>query len=329
MTYRLDEQLAAALPGLRPADLADIPRARAQAARQTAAGPRPAQDPLVEVRDLVVPGPAGQPGVRLRLFTPAAPAAGPLPAVYDIHGGGFVLGSLDAIHARDTRLCRETGALVVAVDYRLAPEHRYPAALEDCYAGLLWLAGAAAGLGVDSSRIAVYGQSAGAGIAAALAHLTRDRGGPALRFQYLGTPALDDRMATPSMRAFTDTPGWWRGNAIRSWESYLGAGVPGGDGVPPGAAPARATDFTGLPPAYITAMEFDPLRDEGIAYAQALLAAGVPVELHLFPGTFHGSVGVSDAEVSRRELAEEVAVLRRALYGPGAGPDDGRVARAG
>jgi acetyl esterase/lipase len=317
MTYRLDEQLAAALPDLPRVDLADIPDARARAARGVAVGPHLPRDPLVTVTNLVVPGLAGRPEVGLRLFVPAAPATGPLPAVYDIHGGGFVLGSLDAIHARDTRLCRETGAVVVAVDYRLAPEHPYPAALDDCRAGLLWLAGAAADLDVDRSRIAVYGQSAGAGLAAALTHMTRDHDGPALCFQYLGTPALDDRLETGSMRGFTGTPGWWRANAVRSWESYLGAGVPGTDGVPPYAAPARATDFAGLPPAYITAMEFDPLRDEGIAYAQALLAAGVPVELHVFPGTFHGSVGVRDAEVSRREAAEEVAVLRRALHGPG------------
>ncbi|MEV0849693.1 alpha/beta hydrolase [Streptomyces sp. NPDC049954] len=316
MNHRLDGQLRAALPGLRPADLCDIPAAREQAAGRLRANPLP-EDPSVTVRDVTVPGGAGRPPVALRLFTPSAPAGRSRPAVYDIHGGGFVLGSLDAVHSRDLRLCRETGALVVAVDYRLAPEHPFPAALDDCWAGLVWLAEAAPELGVDSSRIAVYGQSAGAGLAAALTHLTRDRAGPALCFQYLGTPALDDRLDTPSMRSFTDTPGWWRENAVLSWESYLGPGLPGSDGVSPYAAPARATDFSGLPPAYITAMEFDPLRDEGIAYAQALLAAGVPVELHLFPGTFHGSVGVSGAEVSRRELDEEAAVLGRALHGPG------------
>ncbi|MFF6980193.1 alpha/beta hydrolase [Streptomyces sp. NPDC008343] len=313
MPHRLDVELAAALPTLLHVDLADIPEAREQTARRLYASPLPS-DPGVSVRDISIPGPDGQPDVSLRLFTPAEASEQPLPLLFDIHGGGYVLGSLDGTQGRDIRLCRQTGAMVAAVDYRLAPEHPYPAALEDCYAGLLWLSSHASALGVDPARIAVYGQSAGAGLAAALTLLARDRGGPSLCFQFLGTPALDDRLDTPSMRRFTNTPGWYRSNAIHSWNSYLGDGIPGTDSVPVYAAPARATDLSGLPPAYITAMELDPLRDEGIAYACALLDAGIPVELHVFPGTFHGSVGVSDAQVSRRELTEETTVLTRALH---------------
>ncbi|MET9671210.1 alpha/beta hydrolase [Streptomyces sp. NPDC006475] len=312
MPHRLDEELAAALPALLHVDLADIPAARKQTARRLYAAPL-ATDPVISVRNVRVPGPAGQPDVPLRLFIPVEASARPLPVIYDIHGGGYVLGSADSVQGRDIRLCRQTGAVVVSVDYRLAPEHPYPAALEDCYAGLLWLSSHASEIGVDRARIAVYGQSAGAGLAAALTLLARDRGGPSLCFQYLGTPALDDRLNTPSMQRFTSTPGWYRSNAEQSWKSYLGLGLPGTDGVPPYAAPARATDLSRLPPAYITAMEFDPLRDEGIGYACALLHADVAVELHVFPGTFHGSVGVNTAEVSRRELAEETAVLTRAL----------------
>jgi acetyl esterase len=215
--------------------------------------------------------------------------------------------------ANNLRLARELGVPVVTVDYRLAPEHPYPAGLEDCYAGLVWVAKNADALGIDPDRIAIHGESAGGGLCAALALLARDRGGPSIAFQYLGVPELDDRLDTPSMRAFTDTPIWNRPNAIFSWDSYLGAGKRGGADVPIYAAPARATDLTGLPPAYVSVMEFDPLRDEGIAYAQALMHAGVSVELHAFPGTFHGSSLVEQAAVSRREADEALTVLRRAL----------------
>jgi acetyl esterase/lipase len=126
-------------------------------------------------------------------------------------------------------------------------------------------------------------------------------------------PEVDDRLITTSINEFTDTPLWSRPYAVFSWDCYLGAGVPGTEGVSPYAAPARATDLTGLPPAYVSVMHFDPLRDEGIAYALALLAAGVTTELHLFPGTFHGSAMIAFAVISQREMAEEVSVLRRAL----------------
>jgi acetyl esterase/lipase len=313
--HRLDPELAAALATRPAADLTAIPAARALADESVCAEPPPDLDG-VTVRRLRVPLPdrPDEPGVPLWLYTPSG-RPGPLPALYDIHGGGFVMGSLRATHARSVRLCREVGAVVAAVGYRLAPEHPFPVPLEDCFAGLAWLAAHADGVGVDPDRVALHGQSAGGGLAAALALLTRDRGGPAPCFQYLGTPALDDRLDTAGMRAFCDTPAWDRASAEISWDGYLGPGVRGTDRVSRYAAPARAADLAGLPPAYVTAMQFDPLRDEGIAYALALQDAGVPVELHLFPGTFHGSVGVAHARISRREAAEEVAVLRRALHG--------------
>jgi acetyl esterase/lipase len=208
---------------------------------------------------------------------------------------------------------RELGVVVVAVDYRLAPETPFPGPLEDVYAGLLWVAKHADELGIDPQRIAVHGVSAGGGLCAALSLLARDRGGPHIAFQFLAVPEVDDRLATVSMNAYVDTPVWNRPAAVLSWDSYLGAGVPGSDSVSPYAAPARATDLTGLPPAYVSVMQFDPLRDEGIAYALALLAAGVTTELHLFPGTFHGSAMAAHTEISQRELAEELAVLRKAL----------------
>lgn len=314
MRYRFDPELAAALPLMPEVDITDVEAARASQAGQLAARVAAADTTGVDVTEVRVPGPEGAPDVPLRLYRPLR-AKGPLPAVYGIHGGGFVLGSPDVDHDWNLMLCRELEALVVSVDYRLAPEHPFPAPLEDCYAGLCRLAENAAEWGVRPDRIAVWGDSAGGALATGIALLARDRGGPAIRFQHLCSPALDDRLRTPSARLFTDTPVWNRRNARLSWEAYLGRGVRGTAGVSPYAAPARAgvLELSGLPPAYVSVMEFDPLRDEGVAYAHALRSAGVPVELRLFPGTFHGAWAVEHASVIRRATAEAVAVLRGAL----------------
>jgi acetyl esterase len=161
-------------------------------------------------------------------------------------------------------------------------------------------------------RLAVVGTSAEGGLAAATALFARDRGGPALCFQMLHIPELDDRLETPSMRTFVDSPLWNRPLAVLSWEAYLGAGADPAD-VSPYAAPARATDLSGLPPAYISTAENDPLRDEGILYGLGLLQAGVSVELHQFPGTFHGSALVASAAITQRAQSESLTALRRAL----------------
>lgn len=312
--YPLDPELAAAAALIPPVDLSDPAAARAAQAREVAGRVAAVDGAGVAVGEVVAPGPRGAPDVPLRTYRPEG-AAGPLPAVYSLHGGGFVVGSPDVDHAFNLWLCRELEAVVVSPDYRLAPEHPFPAGLEDCYAGLCLLAEGHAGLDVAADRIAVLGDSSGAGMATALAMLARDRGGPGIRFQYLGSPALDDRVDTPSARAFTDTPVWTRHLARHTWEAYLGAGVAGGEGVSPYAAPARAgaAGLRGLPPAYVAVMAYDPLRDEGVDYARALLAAGVPTELHLFPGTFHGAAAVEYAGVVRRMRDETVTVLRRAL----------------
>jgi len=248
----------------------------------------------------------------VRVYVPHERAATPTPAILYIHGGGFFVGSIDTEHGGAAGLAKELGVVVVSVEYRLAPEHPYPAPLEDCYAALQWLHGAADELGVDPARIAINGGSAGGGLSAGLALLARDRGGPAICFQYLGIPELDDRLDTPSMRAFVDTPMWSRPAAEKSWEWYLG-GLWGTDDVPYYASPARAEDLTGLPPAYVSVMEFDPLRDEGLDYAVRMIRAGVPVELHHFPGTFHGSAMVQTAAIHRREGVERLAVWRKAF----------------
>lgn len=265
----------------------------------------------VSLEDRRVPGPVGAPEVPIRIYRPKAEAAEPRPAVFEIHGGGFLMGSIEMMDAWCQAVAGDLGALVVSVEYRLAPEDPFPAGVEDCYAALTWMTEHASELQIDPARIAIGGQSAGAGLAAGTVLMARDRGGPALCFQVLEIPELDDRLETPSMRQFTDTPLWNRPNAVWSWKHYLGADHTGD--VSPYAAPARATDLAGLPPAYISTMEFDPLRDEGILYAMRLLEAGVSVELHSFPGTFHGSALVADADVSRRGGREVRDAIRRAL----------------
>ncbi len=265
----------------------------------------------VATEDRRVPGPAGAPDVPVRIYRSARASRDPRPAVFEIHGGGFLTGNIEMMDAWCERVAAEVDAVVVSVEYRLAPEHPFPAGVEDCYAALAWTGANAVALGVDASRIAVAGQSAGGGLAAATALLARDRGGPALCFQLLEIPELDDRLDTPSMRAFDDTPLWNRPNAVWSWRHYLGPAW-GGD-VSPYAAPARAEDLSGLPPAYVSTMEFDPLRDEGILYALRLLQAGVSVELHSYAGTFHGSGLLPSAEPSRRNAAEVLGALARGL----------------
>lgn len=310
MPYTFDPELADVVPLLPEIDGDDPATMRASLSEMIAQLPPP-DITRVQIEDRQVPGRDGDPAVPLRIYRPderLAPAA-----VYSVHGGGFIAGDLETEHALNVRLARELGVVVVSVDYRLAPETPFPGPLEDIYAGLVWMVDHADELGIDPLRIAIQGNSAGGGLCAALALLARDRGGPHIAFQFLSVPELDDRLTTASMTEFTDTPLWSRPRAVFSWDCYLGPGRAGTDDVSIYAAPARATDLTDLPPAYVSVMHFDPLRDEGIAYALGLLAAGVSVELHLFPGTFHGSALIQYAAISRREQAERVAVLRQAL----------------
>jgi acetyl esterase/lipase len=311
-TYRFDPEVAemAALVAGRGAPT-DAVAARAESAAMFSVLPQPDVSGL-DIDDRQVPGPEGDPPVTVRVYVPHERATTPTPAILYIHGGGFFVGSIDTEHGGAATLAKELGVVVASVEYRLAPEHPYPAPIEDCYAALQWLHGAADELGVDPGRIAINGGSAGGGLSAGLALLARDRGGPAICFQYLGIPELDDRLDTPSMRAFVDTPMWSRPAAEKSWEWYLGD-LWGTDDVPAYASPARAEDLSGLPPAYVSVMEFDPLRDEGLDYAVRMIRAGVPVELHHFPGTFHGSAMVQTAAIHRREGVERLAVWRKAF----------------
>ena len=313
MSYAFDPELAQWAAMFQPIELENIQLGRArwreEALRQ------PAYEPLrpLDIRALSVPGPTGGPDVPIRIYAPVG-QVGALPGFLYVHGGAFCIGDLDVAHTTVARIASEVGVVAVAVDYRLAPEHPFPAGIEDCYAALSWTANHADELGIDTQRLGVGGESAGGGLAAAVTLMARDRSGPALSFQYLDHPQLDDRLQTPSMRAFVDTPLNPRPTIELSWSLYLGEGVvPGSTGISPYAAPARADDVSRLPPAYVVTAEFDALRDEGIAYAQRLVQAGVNTELHLYPGTFHGSVFVAQAAVSKRMLADQLDAIRRGL----------------
>lgn len=310
MTYTFDPEIAAIVPLLPEIDGDDPATMRAFLSETIAQLPQPDTTGL-QIEDRQIPGRDGDPAVPIRIYRPeqrSTPAG-----IYSVHGGGFIAGDLETEHALNVRLAQELGGVVVAVDYRLAPETPFPGPLEDVYAALLWTADHAEELGIDPARIAIQGTSAGGGLCAALALLARDRGGPHIAFQFLSVPELDDRLTSPSMTEYIDTPLWNRPRAVVSWDCYLGPGRAGSADVSIYAAPARATDLAGLPPAYVSVMHFDPLRDEGIAYALGLLNAGVNVELHLFPGTFHGSALIQHAVISQREQAEAIAVLRQAL----------------
>ncbi|MGJ6966603.1 alpha/beta hydrolase [Streptosporangium sp. G11] len=296
----MDPELEAFIPLFPRADLTDPVIERKSFAELATAIPVPDIADM-EIEDRTVPA---DPEVTVRIYRPHRTRG----AVVWSHGGGFVMGDVDTEHPWAIRLADASGAMVISVGYRLAPEHRFPAALDDVYAVVAWAAEHAAELGIDPERIAVGGHSAGAGIAAAVALRARDRQGPRIRFQLLNQPSLDDRQETWSARNFTDTPWMNRDKVTAAWRHYLGS-TP----ASPHAAPARAADLSGLPPAYIATAELCPNRDEDIGYALRLLEAGVSVELHQWPGTFHGSQAILSAEVSQRQIAELAAALRRAL----------------
>jgi acetyl esterase/lipase len=310
--YPFDPELAAALALQPTQSIEDLEAARALHRALLASVEEEIEGiEDLEIDDHVVPGGPHAPEVRVRVYVPLA-FQRPLPGVLYIHSGGFVLGSIEGEHARAASLALSAGAVLVSVEYRLAPEHPYPAAVDDCYAALCWMAARADEFGIDPNRVAVAGSSSGACLAAALALLARDRGGPIICFQLLNAPVLDDRLDTPSMTAFTDTPVWDRQSAFLSWRHYLGEER---DEVPYYAAPARADDLSGLPAAYIATSEFDPLRDEGILYGLRLLQAGVAAEIHNFSGAYHGSEVVETAEISQRRLADIDWALRHGLNG--------------
>jgi triacylglycerol lipase len=274
--------------------------------------PLPPELLAVTVTERKLPGLAGGPKVRVLHYTPPGAKPG-RPALLHIHGGGYVLGTPDMNDGANRAAALSLGIEVVSVDYRLAPEHVWPAALEDCYAALVWMAGNATELGIDPARIAIAGESAGGGHAAALALYARDKGGPAICFQMLDAPMLDDRTGTtsdphPHVGHFVWTP---ERNRF-GWTSLLGMAA-GGPEVPAAAVPARAASVAGLPATFITVGALDLFLEEDMEFVRRLTRAGVPVELHVIPGAYHG-FGMAQGAPQVKQVAElRQCSLARAL----------------
>lgn len=303
------EELASAFPRF---DVSDAVGARALLDEflevATEGVERPTDDRIEEI-ERTIPGPDGAPDIPIRIYMPKdRTEAGP--GFVNFHGGGFLLGDLEIEHPRCLTMAGEGGAVSVGVDYRLAPENPFPAGVEDCYAGLQWVAENAADLKIDPTRIGMGGGSAGGNLTAAVALMARDRGGPMVAFQMLIYPVIDDRRETPSMQQRPDPYIWTLQNSLDMWNHYIGQDR---SNVSPYAAPARCEDLSGLPPAYVMTCEHDPLRDEAIIYAMRMMAAGVQVELHNYPGTMHGFDFLTPSDISTRAANEGVGAFVRAM----------------
>ncbi|WP_298803737.1 alpha/beta hydrolase [uncultured Pseudokineococcus sp.] len=269
------------------------------------------EDLLVE--DHAVPGPDGAPAVRVRTYRPRS-AQGRVPALLWIHGGGMVSGTALIDERANMDLARTLGVVVASVEYRLAPGAQAPSQVEDCYAALRWLAAGAGDVGVDPERIAVGGASAGGGLAAGLVLLAHDRGGPAVAFQLLVYPMIDDRTV---VRDGAPVPGvrvWTPASNRYGWTSYLGV-PPGSPGVSAYAAPARRADLTGLPPAWVGVGTLDLFHDEDVRYAHRLREAGVACALDVVEGAFHGFDALFPRrQVSRTFWRAQASALQTALF---------------
>ncbi len=305
----LDQITAAGGPAINEMSVEEARRAFAEMAAMQGE-----PEPVARVEDHTVPGPAG--GIRVRVYAPAG--QGPWPVLVYYHGGGWVIGSIETYDALCRALANAAGCIVASVEYRLAPEHPFPAAVEDAYEAALWVAANAAGFGGDASLIAVGGDSAGGNLAAVVAHIARDRGRPALKFQLLVYPATDAACDTPSCRENADGYLLTRDAMLWFRDYYLRSEA---DWSHPHASPLRARNFAGLPAALVITAEYDPLRDEGERYAERLREAGVPVQLARYDGMIHGFFAMGAVlDQGRRAMQQAAAALRRAFGSFGVGP---------
>lgn len=284
-----DPELEAALVRRRDEVVLELAAHEIPALRTRSAGPEVVEAAVTgrfRTTVLTAAGAGRRPDVPVLLVRPTS-AVGPVPWFLHLHGGGLVTGTMwdDVVPLLD--LAAEAGCAIASVGYRLAPEHQYPAALDDAETALTWLVANAGELGLDPVRVVVEGISAGGGLAAALALLARDRGGPTLAGQLLACPMLDDRNDSASARQMAGHGAWDRTANATAWRAYLGDAA-GGDDVPAHAAPARAGDLGGLPPTFVDVGSAETFRDEVVDYATRLWLAGCTAELHVWPGGFHG-----------------------------------------
>lgn len=265
--------------------------------------------PIGKTEDRTIPGPVGD--IPVRIYTPVAAGASPIPCMVFFHGGGFVIGDLETHDGACRMLCNESGCLLIAVDYRLAPEHVFPAAVEDCFAALNWVAEHAAELGVDPNRIAVGGDSAGGNLSAVVCQLARGEGGPAIAFQLLIYPATDADLDTPSKKE--NAEGYFLEQ--KTMDYFYGHYVPdGADRNDPRLSPLKTEDLRGLPPAYIITAQYDPLRDEGRLYGEKLQAAGVKATIVNYDTLIHGFFTMGGVvEAARPAIADAAKAVKDAL----------------
>jgi acetyl esterase len=264
---------------------------------------------VAKVEDREIPAPDGP--VPVRIFTPAGAGPGPLPVLVYFHGGGFVFGNCELIDPITRTLANKSGCVVVSVDYRLSPEHRFPAAIEDAYAVARWVVDHASDIGGDPARVAVAGDSAGGNLSTVVCLMAKDRGGPPIAFQVLIYPVVDSSMEQPSYAENAEGPILTVRDIQYFWDHYLPSE---GDRTQTYASPLRAEDLSGLPPAMVITAEFDPLRDEGEEYGQRLAQAGVPTEVRRYHGMFHGFFWMPAAIDRGRDCMDDIAeTLRKAL----------------
>jgi acetyl esterase/lipase len=295
---------------LRAESLAQIRADRAAQTREQLALEPPFPD--IEVAERRAPGPDGAPDVRVLVYRPRSTNA-QLPALVWIHGGGYVLGTPEGEDLEMKLLVSEVGCMVISVDYRLAPECPFPAGLDDCYAVLRWAYAESEALGLNRAQIAIGGSSAGGGLAAALALQARDRAEVPVMFQVLRVPMLDDRTAAlDEPHPYTGEFTWTHTNNLFGWTALLGV-APGSPGVSAYAAPARAESLAGLPAAFISTGALDLFLEEDMEYARRLMREGVPTELHVYPGAYHGFTRAAQARVTLAARRDYVGALQRAF----------------